>query len=191
METMTVECGLCFVDKVVGICENCECKLCETCFRNHTRAKMFSTHIIFPIEANNKRTIMSSLETAISTDTGLKSPVDTDIHKQKCKDHTDENQSFYCETHDACICGRCVISTHTSCLDSVIDLNNILHDAESANTRLSSLHELDDEIDRIMVNIDENRRVNDTCRSTSAKEINNLHIELVDQLKILITKAEK
>ncbi|KAH3786872.1 hypothetical protein DPMN_164986 [Dreissena polymorpha] len=92
---MTVECGICFVDKVVGICENCECKLCETCLRNNTRAKMFSTHITLPIEELNKQKNMSNLETAKSTDTLVKSPVDTDIHKQKCKDHIDENQSFF------------------------------------------------------------------------------------------------
>ncbi|XP_052226741.1 uncharacterized protein LOC127841736 isoform X2 [Dreissena polymorpha] len=191
MEAMTVECGICFADKVVGICENCECKLCDTCFRNHTRAKMFRTHIIFPIEDVNKKTIISNFKTEITTGTGLKSPVDSDIHKQTCKDHSDENQSLYCVKHDACICGRCVISNHASCLDSVVDLNNILHDAENMNKRLSTLQELDDEIDRTMVTIDENRRMNDTFRSSSAKEINKLHIELVDQLKLLITKAEK
>ncbi|XP_052222844.1 uncharacterized protein LOC127838864 [Dreissena polymorpha] len=136
---------------------------------------------------------MSNLQTEKSAYTGLESPVDVnvDIHKQKCKDHTDENQSFYCEKHYVCICGRCVFSNHFSCLETVVDLNNVQHDEEHANKSVSTLQVLDQEMDHIMAEIDENRQINDTCRSNYAKDIHEFHEALVQQLKMLMIKAEK
>ncbi len=133
------------------------------------------------------------METEKSTDTGIELPVDVDvdIHKQKCKEHTDENQSFYCEKHYVCICGRCVFSNHFGCLDTVVDLNNVQHDIEHVNKYVLTLQELDEEIDRIIAEIYENRRLNDKCRSSFANDINEFHGALVQQLKMLMTKAEK
>ncbi|XP_052222834.1 golgin subfamily A member 6-like protein 22 isoform X2 [Dreissena polymorpha] len=134
-----------------------------------------------------------NLQTEKSADTGLTSPidVDADIHKQKCKDHTDENQSFYCEKHYACICGRCLFSNHFSCLEMVVDLNNAQHDAEHVNKSVSTLHVLDEEIDHIMSELDENRRQNDKCRSIFTEEIHEFHGSLVQQLNMLMAKAEE
>ncbi|XP_052222830.1 golgin subfamily A member 6-like protein 1 [Dreissena polymorpha] len=136
---------------------------------------------------------MFNLQTEKSTDTGLESLVDADvdIHKQKCKDHTDENQSFYCKKHDICICGRCVFSNHFSCMETMVDLNNVQHDAEHMHNSVSTLQVLDEEIDRIMAEIDENRRLNDKCRSSFEKEINGFHESLVQKLIFLKTNAEK
>ncbi|XP_052240474.1 uncharacterized protein LOC127851063 isoform X2 [Dreissena polymorpha] len=171
-------CGFCFKEPVFGFCENCNISLGVSCFSNHTKIHLFTSHIVFPLDNSENETCLSV-------------PIEKDIHEQKCQQHETDPQSFYCGRHDATICGRCILADHMTCKDEIVDLHITKFDEQKANALLGSLNEIEGEIKDLQVRVDRNVKQNDECRASSIDAIKDFRKKIDLRLNQLHFEAEQ
>ncbi|KAH3740189.1 hypothetical protein DPMN_046886 [Dreissena polymorpha] len=171
-------CGFCFKEPVFGFCEICNISLGVSCFSNHTKIHLFTSHIVFPLDNSENETCLSV-------------PIEKDIHEQKCQKHETDPQSFYCGRHGATICGRCILAEHMTCKDEIVDLHITKFDEQKANFLLVSLNEIEGEIKDLQVRVDRNVKLNDECRASSIDAIKDFRKKIDLRLNQLQFEAEQ
>ncbi|KAH3805248.1 hypothetical protein DPMN_133545 [Dreissena polymorpha] len=187
MECSLNECGVCGSGSVVAFCENCNFRICETCFHKHKRStKLFQNHVAFLIETT-KPTLDQNIAGDVTREVSKQNS--GDVHTLKCATHTTENVIFFCSDHSDTLCGRCVVSCHKLC--KIVDLFEVNIDDEEVTACKSHLQDLADKLKCAANKIDKNTTDNKTCKQEFMKELQQLRIDVNTWFDGLQSKCEK
>ncbi|KAH3849788.1 uncharacterized protein LOC127870730 [Dreissena polymorpha] len=174
MECSLNECGVCAAESVVAFCENCNFRICGSCFQMHKKStKLFQNHVAFAIEETKQ-----NLDICISENDVLQflKQNSGDIHTHKCARHTTENLVLFCPDHIDTLCARCVVSFHKSC--KLIDLFEVHVDEEEVSTCKSNLHDIEEELKSAENKIEKNTLKNKACKNEFLEELQQLRREV-------------
>ncbi|KAH3773933.1 B-box type zinc finger protein ncl-1-like [Dreissena polymorpha] len=187
MDCSLNECGVCASESVVAFCENCNFKICETCFQLHRKStKLFQNHVAFLIDQT--KTI---IDESIAGDNTLAVSTESfgDINTHKCATHKTENLIFFCTEHTETLCGRCVFSSHKPC--KVVDLFEVNVDDEEVHTCKSHLQNLVENLKSTENKIEKNKLENNACKQEFGTNLQRLRTEFINWFDRLQSKCEK
>lgn len=147
-----LSCAPCRFEEIIkeanNWCTSCRKGLCEVCESDHRKNKITITHQVI-----SKEDFCQFKNVPIS---------------EVCEHH-DENLEWFCISHDKALCKVCVQSNHKTCSD-VMSIS-----VASSNAKQSTaLFELEEAIDRILLNVKECK----TNRETAIKEIKKQECEV-------------
>ena len=172
---------------VVAFCENCNLRICETCFHMHKRStKLFQNHVAFLIKTT-KPTLDQNIAGDVAREVSQQNSVD--VHTLKYATHKTEKVIFFCSDHLDTLCGRCVVSCHKLC--KIVDLFEVNIDDEEVTACKSHLHDLAEKFKRAANKIDQNTTDNKTCKQEFLKELQQLRIDVNTWFDCLQSKCEK
>lgn len=97
----------------IGMCQNCNGNMCETCFNHHSTGLMFKAHKLIMFSGETEYTIKAKL----------------DITDEKCPNHPFDNITYYCEDHNITFCGQCMFEGHKHCRETT----NLVNTGASTN----------------------------------------------------------
>jgi transcriptional regulator with PAS, ATPase and Fis domain len=169
--------------KAVSWCSTCEEGLCKTCEKYHRSFKMFSNHVLVPLEEMNSDKMALSVR-------GI----------NYCSEHNGKIIEVYCVDHSRPCCTLCATLSHRKCetvisIDTAaagikqstkaVDLSNELqqkskHIDEMIENRKENIGVIDKKTGDILANIDE-------VKDAVVKHLN----DVTDKMKEKVTSLKK
>ena len=169
--------------KAVFWCSTCEEGLCKTCEKYHRSFKMFSSHVIVPLEEMNSDKMSLGIR-------GI----------NYCSEHSGKLIEVYCVDHSRPCCTLCATLSHRKC-ESVLSIDTAAAGIKQSTKAVDLSNELQQKskhIDEMIENRKENigvieKKTGDILASIDdVKDVVIKHLnEVADKMKEKVTSSKK